>query len=49
MVKSPQAASGKTEKSGKDRGILKPLMENGRLRIPEIRWKEASGQKCFLN
>lgn len=29
MAKSPKAASGKTEKSGKGRGILKPLMENG--------------------
>jgi len=32
MAKSsrpPKAASGKTEKSGKDRGILKPLLENG--------------------
>lgn len=27
--KSPKAASGKTEKSRKDRGILKPLVENG--------------------
>lgn len=27
--KSPKAASGKKEKSREDRGILKPLVENG--------------------